>query len=134
MTRWLAVLAVRVRWGTRGAIRMELRTLRELNSAVHHDDALQVGHLREISWLDQRHLVPAIDRWGALDRFRSLHPPSLSVVLRALTLLVHTPSPEIPRTVDVPFVPARRFTDQEFEDILAHADQVNKRVRDLLNQ
>lgn len=79
--------------------------------------------------------MPAIDRWGYVQTHASLHVSSLSVVLTAIerelgAALTGSVQPHQP----LPVAPAlRHITPTEEEAILRRADEINERIRRLLD-
>lgn len=129
---WLEILGTNSKW-SRGA----LRTL-----GRRRDDAPDQTHRHEredpspdwLDWPDQANLLPAIDRWGYLDQYESMHPSSLSVLIRTMVMIVEAPVVESPQTELVPAPPARHISPEEEAEILSRADELNTRVAKILRE
>jgi hypothetical protein len=97
----------------------------------HERDDASPGWL---DWPDHPNLLPAIDQWGYIDRYGSMHPSSLSVLVRAMEVVVEdlvVPS----RPVDPELVgQQRRITSEEEAAILARADEFNARIARILEE
>lgn len=93
--------------------------------------------LRDASpdWLLCVGMLPAIDRWGYIDPYSSMHPSSLSAIIRAMNALVEGPVP-VPAPVPdpEPRTAARAISPQEEERILARADELTARVAKILRE
>ena len=78
-------------------------------------------------------MLPAIDRWGYVDTYFSLHPSSLSGVISAMSLMLDGDDPK-PTPLPEPqsSAPRREIPPKEEERILARADELNARVAQLL--
>lgn len=86
-------------------------------------------------WLDCRRLLPAVDRWGYLDPYSSMHISSISVLLQALPLILDQLATETPpneQEVVVRRPATRTFTPEEETEVFARADQLNARVAKIL--
>ncbi|GAA3283095.1 hypothetical protein [Nesterenkonia halobia] len=87
-------------------------------------------------WPDHPALLPAIDQWGYIDLYASLHPSSLSVLVRTVAELLASPVPAMPEEEDDepdPVAPAARHVSAEEEvAILARADELNARIEKIL--
>lgn len=87
-------------------------------------------------WLTCAGLVPAIDRWGYLDPYQSLHPSSISVLTHQLEELLDIPVPVSPATEPDhdpdQAIGARSLTRQEQEQVFARADELNARINRIL--
>lgn len=80
-------------------------------------------------------LLPAIDQWGYIDLYASLHPSSLSVLVRTVAELLASPVPAMPAKDDEPdlVAPAARHVSAEEEAaILARADELNDWIEKIL--
>lgn len=86
------------------------------------------------AWPNHPNLVPAIDRWGWMDTQHSMHPSSLSVLLKGLGELLDAPAPEPVVLTPGPRRPARRVSAEEESEIYARADELNARVARLLEE
>ena len=86
-------------------------------------------------WPDHPALLPAIDQRGYIDLYASLHPSSLSVLVRTVAELLAGPVPAMPEQDDEPdpVEPAARHVSAEEEAaILARADELNARIERIL--
>lgn len=102
--------------------------------AHRRDEAL--GHRHELpdpspDWKACVGVLPAIDRWGWVDPYSSLHPSSLSAVARAMGALLAGPAP-VPSPEPEPRAPVREFSEEEREAIFARADELTSRVAAIL--
>lgn len=124
---WLEIIGTNNAW-FRGGVR----------SLAHRRGAEAEGHRHEMpdpspDWRMCLGVLPAIDRWGWVDPYSSLHPSSLSVVLRAVHALLEGPSP-VPSPEPEPRAPVREISDEEREAIFARADAVTARVEAILRE
>ncbi|MEU6263744.1 hypothetical protein [Saccharopolyspora shandongensis] len=120
------------------------------NNGWSHGAVRALGHRRDEEGWEHRHLLPdaspdwllcvgmlpAVDRWGWVDIYSSMHPSSLSTVISATDLMlkcgptpVPAPAPE-PR----PIGPRREISREEEEKILARADELTVRVTEILRE
>ena len=83
-------------------------------------------------WLDCAGLLPAIDRWGYLDPYASMHPSSLSVLIQAMTALLDQPAAPLPSDEPEPRRTVRHVTAEEERRILDRADELNTRITAIL--
>mgnify|MGYP000862805958 FL=1 len=124
---WLEVIGTNSGWSRTG-----LRTL------AHRRDEQVPGHRHErpdasSDWLTCVGVLPAIDRWGWVDPYSSLHPSSMSVIVRAIEALLEGPEPvPTPEPEPGPKAPVREFTDEEREAVYARADELTARVSAIL--
>jgi len=82
-------------------------------------------------------MLPAVDRWGWIDAYRSMHPSSLSAVISAAALLLDGPEPApapVPAAVAMPASPRRQMSREEEEQILKRADELTARVEAILRE
>ncbi|QOT16791.1 hypothetical protein [Paenarthrobacter sp. YJN-5] len=122
---WLEVIGTNSGWSRTG-----------LRSLAHRRDDQMAGHRHELpdpspDWLTCVGVLPAIDRWGWMDPYSSLHPSSMSVVVRAIDALLDGPGP-MPTPEPEPRAPVREFTDAEREEVYARADELTARVAAIL--
>lgn len=122
---WLEVIGTNSGWSRTG-----------LRSLAHRRDDQVVGHRHELpdpspDWLTCVGVLPAIDRWGWMDPYSSLHPSSMSIVVRAIDALLDGPAP-VPTPEPEPCAPVREFTDAEREEVYARADELTARVAAIL--
>lgn len=121
------------------------------NSGWSHGSVRALGHGRDEEGPAHRHLrpdpspdwhlcvgmLPAVDRWGWIDAYRSMHPSSLSAVINAMALLLDGPEPvsvPVPSTAALPPSPRRQMSREEEEQVLARADELNARVEAILRE
>lgn len=82
-------------------------------------------------------MLPAVDRWGWIDAYRSMHPSSLSAVISAAALLFDGPEPApapVPAAAAMPASPRRQMSHEEEEQILKRADELTARVEAILRE
>ncbi|MFC9354070.1 hypothetical protein [Arthrobacter sp. NPDC057013] len=82
-------------------------------------------------------MLPAVDRWGWIDAYRSMHRSSLSAVISAVALLLDGPEPAPdpgPAAAAVQASPRRQMTREEEERILKRADELTARVEVILRE
>ncbi|MFF2316949.1 hypothetical protein ACFVTE_11825 [Arthrobacter sp. NPDC058097] len=121
------------------------------NSGWSHGSVRALGHGRDEEGPAHRHLrpdpspdwhlclglLPAIDRWGWIDSYRSMHPASLSAVISAIALLLDGLEPAyapVPAAAAMPVSPRRQMTREEEERILKRADELTARVEAILRE
>ncbi len=111
-----------------------------------------LGHRRDEAGGEHRHLLPdaspdwhlcvgmlpAVDRWGWIDSYSSMHPSSLSAVISAMSLVLEGPEP-VPAPVPQPrpigqISPSRKISREEERRILARADELTARVAKILRE
>lgn len=122
---WLEVIGNNSGWSRPG-----------VRSLAHRRDDDKKSHRHELpdaspDWLTCVGVLPAIDRWGWVDPYSSLHPSSLSVVVRAMVALLEGPAP-VPTPDPEPRAPVKRFSEAEREEIFARADELTSRVAAIL--
>lgn len=119
------------------------------NNGWSHGAVRALSHRRDGGGEEHRHLrpdaspdwhlcvgmLPAVDRWGYVDTYSSMHPSSLSAVIRAMGLVLEGPEP-VPAPVPEPCpdAPRRRISPEEEERILARADELSARVAEILEE
>lgn len=121
------------------------------SSGWSHGSVRALGHRRDEVGSAHRHLrpdpnpdwhlcvgmLPAVDRWGWIDAYRSMHPSSLSAVISAAALLLDGPEP-VPApgaaAVAMPAGPRRQISREEEEQILKRADELTARVEAILRE
>ncbi|MEU7317902.1 hypothetical protein [Streptomyces sp. NPDC007083] len=125
---WLEVIGMNNGWSHRA-----------VRSLAHHRDAPADGEHRHQrrdaspDWHDCPGVLPAIDRWGYVDPYASMHPSSLSVLVRTMGTLLEEPTPTpAPPPEPASARMARRITPEEEERIFARADELNARITKLL--
>lgn len=129
---WLEILGTNSKW-SRGAVKALGR---------RRDDARGLTHRHEredpspdwLDWPDQANLLPAIDRWGYLDQYESMHPSSLSALIRTMVMIAEAPIVEFPQTEPAPTPPARHISPEEEGEILSRADELNARISRILKE
>lgn len=117
------------------------------NNGWSHGAVRVLGHRRDQEGTEHRHelpdtspdwhlcigLLPAIDRWGYVNTYSSLHPSSLSAVASAMATLLEGPPPvPAPMPEPCPARPRRAVSGEEEAAILARADELNARVTRIL--
>lgn len=122
---WLEVIGTNNGWSRTG-----------VKSLAHRRDEEIGAHRHELpdpspDWRMCVGVLPAIDRWGWVDPYSSLHPSSLSVVLRAVDALLEGPAP-VPTPPPEPRAPAKEISEEEQERIFARADELTSRVAAIL--
>lgn len=120
------------------------------NNGWSHAAVRALGHRREVStdpathrherpdpspdWHDCPGMLPAIDRWGYVDPYASLHPSSISVLINTIALLCQEPAPAEEPVLEPVCSPVSRVPPDEEERILARADELNARIAALLGE
>ncbi|WP_314191894.1 hypothetical protein [uncultured Arthrobacter sp.] len=120
------------------------------NSGWSHGSVRALGHRRDEDGPGHRHLrpdpnpdwhfcvglLPAVDRWGWIDDYRSMHPSSLSAVISAAALLLDGPDPTARRAnaASMPASPRRQMSREEEEQILRRADELTARIEAILRE
>ncbi|QWF85604.1 hypothetical protein [Amycolatopsis sp. CA-230715] len=127
---WLEVIGTNNDWSQ--------RAVRELGH--RRDQATDASHRHErndpspgwFNWPNHPNLLPAIDQWGYIDLYGSMHPSSLSALIPAMETLVVAPvAPS--RGVDREAAgEPQRITPEEEAAIFARADELNARVARIL--
>lgn len=118
------------------------------NNAWSHASVRALAHRRDDSPDEHRHLLvdtnpdwhyctgmlPAIDRWGYVDPYVSMHRSSLSVLINAMATMIATPVVRSRPCEPPPRQPARHITSEEEQEILTRADEINARIATILDQ
>jgi len=121
------------------------------NSGWSHGSVRALGHGRDEEGTSHRHLqpdpnpdwhlclgmLPAVDRWGWIDSYRSMHPSSLSAVISAMTLLLDGPEPApapVPAAAPMQASSRRQMSHEEEDQILKRADELTARVEAILRE
>lgn len=121
------------------------------NSGWSHGSVRALGHRRDEVGCAHRHLrpdpnpdwhlclgmLPAVDRWGWIDAYRSMHPSSLSGVISAAALLLDGSEPAPgpgPAAAAMPASPRRQMSREEEEQILKRADELTALVEAILRE
>lgn len=125
---WCQVLAENSAW-THASVRALGHLVPEREE---HSHALVGPHGLSRDWLILSGLLPRIDRWGYVDPYASMHPSSLSVLIRTMIELVDAPPPIAEPTQPLPNRAVRCIEPDEEAQILARADELNARVAALL--
>lgn len=129
MTLWLDILSANSSW-SRPAVRQLVHDSTALSTHVHEPSSQSWA-----DWPDHPNLLPAIDRWGYLERFRSLHQSSLSRIIAAIALIAEAPpAPQIMPEPEPRRNPDRSFSAEEVADVWARADELNARISMLLRE
>jgi hypothetical protein len=126
---WLDVIGTNNGWSH--------RAVRALGHRLDQKDDEHRHLLPDTSadWLLCVGMLPAIDRWGYIDPYSSMHPSSLSAVIRAMDALLEGPVPVPAPVLDPEPRPAvRAISPQEEEQILARADELTARVAKILRE
>lgn len=126
---WLDVIGTNNGW-SHGAVR-----------ALAHRRDEETGEHRHLcadaspDWLHCVGMLPAVDRWGYLDRYSSMHPSSLSAIVRAMNMLLEGSAPA-PAPVPEPTAirPRREISPEEEARIHARADELTARVAAILSE
>lgn len=126
---WLQVLGTNANWNA-----TVVRTLaRKAEPGDEHRHVKPDPSPAWQDWTDHPNLLPAIDRWGYVNRYDSMHRSSLSVLVDSMSELLHAPRPA--QVAPSPAVPPRREPElslAEHDEILARADAANARLVALL--
>jgi hypothetical protein len=125
---WLDVLGTNNGW-SQAAVRSLACQRDEPWSDEHRHDRPDASP----DWRDCVGLLPGIDRWGWVDSYSSLHPSSLSILIRAMGGLLDGPVVPVPATPSVPASPVRGITPEDEAQVLARADELNARIAEILN-
>ncbi|MFE4334019.1 hypothetical protein ACFRQM_32790 [Streptomyces sp. NPDC056831] len=112
-----------------------------VRSLVHRRDYVSGAERRHErddpspGWLDcpdHPNLLPAIDQWGSIGRYGSMHASSLSVLIQTMTAVIQSTFAPPPVAKTVPTPPTRRIAPEEEAAIFARA--VNARGAEILEQ
>jgi hypothetical protein len=129
ITAWLDVLSANSTWSRLGV--RELAASGTASAPTNHQH--EPSNSAWTDWPEHPNLLPAIDRWGYLDRYGSLHRSSLSVLIASFEHLMTQAPLEHPGLSPEPLrQPTRRFTADEVEDVLARADELNARISGII--
>lgn len=128
---WLDVLGANSDW-SRGGVRKLIHQLDQRTNCARHQGAAPSSAWK--NWPNFANLLPAIDRWGWVEPYSSMHPSSLSTLIKQLELLYETPPEPVEDPLPLPPVSASRISPEEEARILARADEVNARVAALLRE
>ncbi|GAB3252474.1 hypothetical protein [Arthrobacter pigmenti] len=85
-------------------------------------------------WRDSPGLLPAIDRWGYIDLYTSMHRSSLSILIQSIATVIATPAVRGRPPDPAPKQPARHITPEEEKLILTRADELNTRIAAILDE
>ena len=126
---WLQVLGTNSGWSH--------SSVRELS---HRRDEPRGGEHRHTrpdaspEWHDCVGLLPAIDRWGYVDPYDSMHPSSLSVLVTAMEALLDAPVGSLPALAPAlaPARPVRQVSPEEQQQIFDRADELSARIATIL--
>ncbi|WP_092103768.1 hypothetical protein [Brevibacterium sandarakinum] len=128
---WLDVLGANSDWG-RGGIRQLIHQHDQRTNCTRHQSAAPNSAWKD--WPNFANLLPAIDRWGWVDPYSSMHPSSLSTLIRQLELLYEAPPKSMEEPLPRPPEAPPKITPDEEAQILARADEINARVAALLRE
>lgn len=98
------------------------------------------GHLCTLpdsstDWLASPALLPAIDRWGYIDPWISLHPSSTSTLIPVIDALLAEPAPAVPLTPDPrPRPVIDPISAEEEAAVFARADELLARMRVIFDE
>lgn len=129
---WLEILGTNSKWSRRAVRALGLR--RDDPAVEMHRHDREDSNPDWLDWPDQANLLPAIDRWGYLDQYESMHPSSLSVLVRTMVMVADAPAVELPQTEPVQATPARHISLEEEAEVLSRADELNIRVAKILRE
>lgn len=126
---WLQVLGTNANWSA-----TVVRALaRDVDPGDEHCHVRPDPSPAWQDWVDHPNLLPAIDRWGYVNRYDSMHRSSLSVLVDSMSELLHAPLPA--QVAPSRAVHPRRDPElslAEQDEILARADAVNAQLAALL--
>lgn len=128
---WLDVLGANSDWG-RGGIRQLIHQRKLRTNCNRHPGTAPSAAWKD--WPDFANLLPAIDRWGWVEPYSSLHPSSLSTLIGQLELLYDAPPEPADEPLPQPPAAASRISPEEEASILARAYEINARVAALLRE
>lgn len=129
VTAWLDVLSANSTWSRLGV--RELAASSTTSAPTNHQH--EPSNSAWADWPDYPNLMPALDRWGYLDRYGSLHRSSLSVLISSFEHFATHESLEHPTLSPEPLrQPTRRLTADEVDDVLARADELNARISGII--
>lgn len=84
-------------------------------------------------WCISTGMLPAIDRWGWVDAYSSMHPSSLSAVISAMNVILTDLAPvPVSEPEPQPVKRHRAITSDEEDEIFARADEITARINDIL--
>ncbi|MFE4834433.1 hypothetical protein ACFRAU_07105 [Arthrobacter sp. NPDC056691] len=129
---WLEILGTNSGW-SRGSVRALGRAFDGPTDGVHRHE-LADPRPEWLDWPDQANLLPSIDRWGYLDPYASMHPSSLSNLIRTMVATAGAPVVERQQTEPNPAPPVRHISQEEEAAILRRADELNARIARLLDE
>lgn len=129
---WLEVLGTNSGW-SRSAVRA-LGYRRDDLSGTSHRHEHEDPNPDWSNWRGYSNLLPAIDRWGYIDMYASMHRSSLSVLISAIATMIATPVVPGTPPEPAPKQPARDITPEEEKLILARADELNSRITAILEE
>ena len=126
---WLELLGANVGWSSA-----------MVKSLAHRRDKPSGPHRHEIKdpspewsdWPDCPNLLPAIDRWGYLDLYKSMHRSSLSMLIGTMPWLLTAAPIDDPGRTRQPTASAPHISPEREAEILARADELNARVSAVL--
>lgn len=134
--RWLHVAGLYADWSL-ASVRSLVNTRLDLeNHSCGHLPGLpnMAADDPEPGWIDSKTLLPAIDQYGAFDLWRPLTTRAVTSILALRTAEAIYATPPAPEEEREPLAPVtRHFTGDEVEDIFDEADEVNRRLKALLD-
>lgn len=127
---WLDILGANSNW-SRGGIRQLIHQREVRTNCPRHRTRTPSDAWKD--WPNYPNLLPAIDRWGWINPYSSVHPSSLSTLIRDLEQLYEEPPEPIEEPLPQTLATPPRISPEEEAAILARADEVNARVAALLH-
>jgi hypothetical protein len=129
---WLEILGTNSKW-SRGTVKALGRRRDDAHGETHRHQC-EDPCPDWMDWPEQSNLLPAIDRWGYLDQYESMHPSSLSVLIRSMVVIAEAPVVEFPLPEPAPAPPTRYISPEEEAKILSRADELNACVAKILRE
>lgn len=128
---WLDVLGANSDW-SRGGIRQVIHRQSLRTNCSRHPGSAPNDAWKD--WPNYANLMPAIDRWGWVDPYSSMHPSSLSKLIKDLERLYDEPLRPDEEPPPSPPASIPKISPKKEAEILARADEVNARVTALLQE
>lgn len=126
---WLEVLGTNTGWAS-AAVR-SLAHRRDEPAGVHRH-SLQDTSPEWSDWPDCPNLLPAIDRWGYLDLYTSMHRSSLSLLIGTMPWLLEDAPIDQPKEIQQPTASVPHISPEKEAEVFARADELNARVSAIL--